>query len=227
MASSGAKSKKKSLRKQIWSLLERELFAFESRPDAFNFYRDVDPSVDLPDGDEIRRANLEAYLEEVAEPPTVFVVGDAPTWRGTRFTGVPFTSQAQLLRPDFPVSGSRSSLGPNPLSERTATQIWETLLPHHPRVFLWNAFPLHSHRKGAARTNRTPSRRELSAFDDLLEGLHELLDPESVLAVGRTAQTALSDLGIEHTYIRHPAYGGLRSFRRGVSDALASDDEEE
>lgn len=226
MGSSKTKSKKKKRVKRVWKLFEKELFTVESRDDTFNFYRDADPSVDLPDAAEIRRRNLEGYVEQVAEPPTVLVVGDAPIWRGTRFTGIPFTSQAQLLRPDFPVSGDRSSRGPNPLSERTATQLWETFLPHHPRVFLWNAYPLHSHRKGASRTNRSPSRRELGEFGDLLRELHEILEPEIVLAVGRTAQTALGDLEIEHTYVRHPAYGGLRSFRRGVSDELEDDEEE-
>lgn len=225
MASSKTKSKKKSSLDRILTLLEDELFSFESRDDTFNFYRDADPAVDLPDAPEIRRRNLEGYLEQVADPPTVLVVGDAPVWRGTRFTGIPFTSQAQLLRPDFPVEGDRSSRGPNPLSERTATQLWETFLPHHPRIFLWNAYPIHSHRKGASRTNRTPSRRELQEFGELLRALREILDPELVLAVGRTAQTALSDVEVEHTYVRHPAYGGLRSFRRGVSDALEDDDD--
>lgn len=210
----------------LWALLEKHVFGVESTPDTFNFYSDVDTSVDLDDGDEIRRRNLLGYLEEVSDPPTVFMVGEAASWRATRFTGVPFTSQAQLLRPDFPVPGERSSRGPNPLSERTATQIWETTLPHHPRVFLWHAYPLHSHRRGARQTNRTPSRRELNQFIDLLVGMIDVLEPEQVLALGRSAQTVLQDADAEHTYVRHPSFGGVRSFKRGMSDALEDDEEE-
>lgn len=222
-----AKTKSKTGRlDQIWSLLQDRVFGVPSRHDAFNFYQDVESSVDLPEGAEMRRKNLKAYLTTVAEPNTVLVLGQSPAWRGCRFTGVPFTSQAQLLRPDFPVEGERTSRGPNPLSERTATQIWEYLLPYHPGIFLWYAFPLHAHRPGATQTNRTPTRRELDEFGPVVEKLHEILDPEKVMAVGRSAQTALENLDLEHTYVRHPAYGGVRAFRRGVSDLLEDDEED-
>jgi len=213
--------------KALWKLFEKEIFPAETTDDVFNFYSDVDPAVDLEDGDEIRRRNLRGYIAMVAEPPTVFMVGEAPSWRAARFTGVPFTSQAQLLRPDFPVPGERSSLGPNPLSERTATQIWETVLPHHPRIFMWHAYPIHSHRKGGRQTDRTPTRREMDAYTDLLSGMIEILEPEMVLALGRSAQTVLQDADEEHTYVRHPSFGGVRSFKRGMSNALEDDEEED
>lgn len=221
-----AKTKSKSRRlSRIWELLEDQVFSVESRDDAFNFYRDTDESTDLPDADEIRRNNLKQYLEEVADTATILVLGQSPSWRASRFSGVPFTSQAQLLRPDFPVSGDRSSRGPNPLSERTATQLWENLLPYHPDLFFWYSFPIHAHRPGATQTNRTPTRRELDEFGSVVDGIHEILDPEEVMAVGRSAQTALENLEIEHTYVRHPAYAGVRAFRRGISDVL--EDEED
>lgn len=225
MAKTESKAEASSRLGEIWEVLERDVFQVSSRDDAFNFYRDADLSVDLDDAVEIRRTNLRKYLEQVVDPPTVLVVGQGPGWRGARFSGVPFTSQAQLLRPDFPVSGDRSSRGPNPLSERTATQLWETLLPYHPELFMWYSFPLHAHRPGANQTDRTPTRRELEEFSTVLEQFHEILEPETVMAVGRTAQTALGDIEIEHTYVRHPAFGGVRAFRRGVSDLLEDDDD--
>lgn len=221
-----AKSKARRLRR-VWELLEDQLFSVPSRDDAFNFYRDVDPAVDLPEGDEIRRGNLRSYLEGVADDAEVLVLAQSPGWRNCRFSGVPFTSQAQLLRPDFPVDGDRSSRGPNPLSERTATQLWENLLPYYPRVLFWYSFPIHPHRPGADQTNRTPTRRELEEFGPLVEGLHEILGPEQVIAVGRSAQTSLENLEIEHEYVRHPAYGGVRAFRRGIGDVLDDDEDDE
>lgn len=220
-----AKSESRRL-SRIWELVEERVFAVPSRDDAFNFYRDVDPSVDRPDADEIRRDNLRAYLGGVVDEASVLVVGQSPGWRDCRFSGVPFTSQAQLLRPDFPVSGDRSSRGPNPLSERTATQLWENLLPYYPELLFWYSFPIHAHRPGADQTNRTPTRREIDEFGPVVRGIHEILEPETVIAVGRSAQTALENLEIEHTYVRHPAYGGVRAFRRGISDVLEDDEED-
>lgn len=223
-----AETKSKSRRlSRIWELLEDRVFSVPSRDDAFNFYRDVDSSVDRSDGDEIRRKNLRRYLEDVVDSAEVLVVGQSPGWRDCRFSGVPFTSQAQLLRPDFPVNGDRSSRGPNPLSERTATQLWENLLPYYPTLLFWYSYPIHGHRPGATQTDRTPTRRELDEFGPVVEGIYEILDPEQVVAVGRSAQTALENLEIEHSYVRHPAYGGVRAFRRGVSDVLEDDEEEE
>lgn len=227
MADSASKASESKRVKALWKLFEEHVFQKESQDDVFNFYKDADPEVDLEEGAEIRRRNLRGYVAQVAEPPTVFLVGEGASWRGTRFTGVPFTSQAQLLRPDFPVPGERSSLGPNPLSERTATQIWETVLPHHPRIFMWHAYPIHSHRKGGRQTDRTPSRREMDEYTDLLSAMIEVLDPEMVLALGRSAQTVLQDADEEHTYVRHPSFGGVRSFKRGMSDALEADEEED
>lgn len=225
MAKSKSKSRTSRARK-IWKILEDDVFDVPSGEDTFNFYRDVDPEVDLPEGGEIRRENLKQYIEQVSEPPTTLVIGQSPGWRAGRFTGVPFTSQAQLLRPDFPVGGNRSSKGPNPLSEKTATLIWESFLPYHPELFFWHAFPLHAHRLGARTTDRTPTRREMRAFAPVLEKIHEILKPDRVVAVGRSGQTALDDLEIEYAYLKHPAYGGERAFRRGVRDALEEDEED-
>ena len=77
MAKSKSKSKT-SRAEKIWKLLEEEVFDVPSGEDTFNFYRDVDPEVDLPEGAEIRRQNLKKYIEQVCEPPTTLVVGQSP-----------------------------------------------------------------------------------------------------------------------------------------------------
>jgi len=45
--------------KELWDLLEQELFQRESTTELFNRYRDRDLSVDLPDANEIRKGNLQ------------------------------------------------------------------------------------------------------------------------------------------------------------------------
>lgn len=207
---------------RIWSILEGRLFEVPSREGAFNFYRDEHPGLDLPGAARIRRENLRSYLEEVSVPPTTLVAAPAPGWRGARFTGVPFTSQLQLMRPDFPVGGRKTSKGTHLIGEKTGTYLWEALLPHHPEVFLWAVFPLHPHRRGEAQTNRIPTLNEIEAFVPLVSDLVEALEPERLLAVGRSAEWTLGQLDLEFTPLKHPAVGGLRAFKRGVADVFGA-----
>jgi hypothetical protein len=50
----------------------------------------------------------------------------------------------------------------------------------------------------------------------LLSWLLDVLDPRVVVAVGRDAQVALSDLGIDAMQVRHPSYGGQSDFISGI-----------
>lgn len=212
---------------QIWSVLEERLFEVPTREDAFNFYLDEDPELDLPDAAKMRRENLRGYLEAVAEPPTTLVAAPAPGWRSARFTGIPFTSQLQLMRPDFPLTGKKTSKGTHLIGEKTGKYLWETLIPHHPEVFLWAVFPLHAHRRGEEQTNRTPTLNEIEDFLPLMSELVDALEPHRVLAVGRSAEWALRQLDIEFTRLKHPTVGGLRAFKRGVGEVFEPDDEDE
>jgi len=46
-------------------------------------------------GNAIRRRNLELYLEQLADHrPKTLLLGEAPSYRGMRITGVPFTNVA-------------------------------------------------------------------------------------------------------------------------------------
>ena len=210
----------------LWSVLKKRLFKLPSRPDAFNFYADTDPRLDIPDADKIRRKNLKGYLEQAAPPPTTLVVAPAYGWRSTRFTGVPFTSQLQLMRPDFPVSGRSTSKGTHLIEEKTGKHLWNALLPHHPEVFLWAAFPLHPHRRGEIQTNRTPTLNEIEDFLPLLDDLLDVLEPRQILAVGRSAEWALRQLEADFTPLKNPSTGGLRAFQRGVGEAFPEEDED-
>jgi hypothetical protein len=83
----------------IWDWLEADVLSLpvESggpRP-LFNPYREIDPAVDRPRADHIRRRTCAATWKL---HPLARCAGDreAPGWRGCRFSGVPFTSEAQL-----------------------------------------------------------------------------------------------------------------------------------
>jgi hypothetical protein len=156
--------------------------------EAFNFYRDGD-------GARLRRERLRQYLEARADAP-LLLVGEAPGYRGTRVSGVPFTSERQL-----------SGTGP---AEATATVVHRVLaeLGIEAETLLWNAVPAHPHLPGRPLTNRRPNRAEVEAGRPFLAALAA---GRRVVAVGRVAGAAL---GLPS--IRHPARGGAVAFREGL-----------
>jgi uracil-DNA glycosylase len=154
-----------------------------------NFYRDGE-------GAALRRERVAAYLEARAGA-RILLVGEAPGYRGTRVSGIPFTSERQL-------TGS----GP---AEASATIVHRALaeLGLAEEVLLWNAVPTHP---GTATSNRAPTAVEVAAGRVFAD---ELARGRRVVAVGRVAQAALGA-----TYVRHPSHGGAASFAAALSDLL-------
>ena len=57
----------------------------------------------------------------------------------------------------------------------------------------------------------------------MLEGFLALFEGVPVLAIGRVAERSLSQLGYtEVTYLRHPSYGGVPEFNRGLAEMVAA-----
>ncbi len=212
---------KKMPRKAIWSHFSRTLFTTPSTPRYFNPYYPQDNSeIDLPHAHQIRRDNLRNYLGSFEEKPSVLIIGEAPGWRGCRFSGVPFTSEAQLSRRQLPFSGQRSSRGAAPLAESSATIFWRLLKPYHPRFFVWNCIPFHPHQPDLPFSNRTPTGSEISRHAPLLLHLLALLSPERIVALGRSAQHSLEQIEVPATYVRHPSHGGAKAFQAGMERLL-------
>jgi uracil-DNA glycosylase len=155
----------------------------------FNFYRDGP-------GAATRRERLRAYLKARAEAP-LLLVGEAPGYRGTRVSGVPFTSERQL-----------TGTGP---AEATATIVHRVLaeLEIEEDVLLWNVVPTHP---GTESSNRRPTREEVEASRPFLD---ELAGDRRVVAVGRVAESTLGAPAV-----RHPSRGGAFAFRDGLARLL-------
>lgn len=208
----------------VWCLFKERFFPVPSvghgATPLFNQYNDTNPSVDMPNADEIRRGNLLSYLRSFPGRPSIVLVGEAPGWRGCRFSGIPFTSEAQLSQGVLPFTGRRSSVGARPYSENTATIFWKYTLPYHPQFFAWNCIPFHPHQDSNPLSNRALSRTEGSIYLELLEELLSLVRPEIIVAVGRSAEHALRQLSVQHTCIRHPSRGGAHEFGVGISRVL-------
>lgn len=204
---------------RLWDYFWQELFSLPSQDGMkplFNPYFGCEPGIDRPTADLVRRENLHNYLASFKEAPRILVVGEAPGWRGCRFTGVPFTSEAQLTGGELPFGGTASSGWGKVLREASATIFWKSMLPFYPHFFNWNCLPLHPHRPGLAASNRNLSSGEIAPYDHLLVSVADILAPQAILAVGRQAQTCLGRNAIKHTAIRHPAHGGDKTFQDGV-----------
>ena len=204
----------------VWSLLESHVFPTPSTEDAFNPYRDRHPELDIEAAPARRRENLRAYLSCYDTAPPLFLLLEAPGPWGCRFTGVPITSEAQLVASDFPIDGVQTSREEEPHTEYSASIFWRVLAPYLPHFFVWNSLPLHPHDPDEPLSIRTPRRTEVREWQPLLTGLLDALEPERIVGVGRKAERALTEAGTDPTYVRHPSQGGAKKFEAGMNELM-------
>lgn len=191
-------------------------------PSVFNPYVDRCSHFDLPDAPARRRANLLAQLQAAIDikADTIWIGRDLG-YRGGRRTGVAFTDEPNLknVAASFgrPLNLCRATKGPV-VAERTAAVIWRAICRLPMPVFTWNVFPLHPHDPQDSLTNRCHSRSERAATRPILEQLIDILQPSKIVAIGKDAQFGLADLGINCLKVRHPSYGGITDFERGIAE---------
>lgn len=185
------------------SLFVTELAAIQVKG-TVNPYASADEvrELDRPGAAAIRTANLLDYLRSRRQP-RLLLVGEAPGYRGCRFSGIPFTSERSLPPHRW------SSLKADGWLEPSATVVHRVLarLGIEGETLLWNALPWHP-ADGGLLTNRTPVVGELRAGAIWLVRLLELVSPLLIVAVGRTASRMLPG----HPAVRHPSRGGGRRF---------------
>ena len=204
----------------FWETLEQIVFNRLSKDDLFNPYRDRHPDLDRSNAADIRRNNLRAYLDDHSRGAPLLLIAEAPGPWGCRFSGVPITSERQLLDPSFPASGDQSSTRKEPFSEYSAGIFWRRLQPFYRQFVVWNTVPMHPHRPNEPLSIRTPLQSEIEDFLPVLEAVHKWTSPELTLAIGRKAQNALGRIGVSASYVRHPSQGGAILFDHGVLKAI-------
>lgn len=191
------------------------VLAIPSTTLAMNFYvPDSDAEGDFRTTAVERCDRLLAHLDRVSDGDIV-IVGEAPGWKGARQSGVPFTSA--------------KTVGLQGSSEGSATIVQGMLadLGIADRTLLWNAFPLHPHKTGSPRSNRTPTDSELAAG---MDSLRLAVAGRRVICVGNSARTSIEKLlGLQvpgvggasassrAVALRHPANGGAPEFRSGLA----------
>jgi hypothetical protein len=187
----------------------------------FNPYADVCPVYDAADAAFIRRRNLELVINAAISHgiDSMWIARDLG-YRGGRRTGLALTDEMHLfwhakLLATPPLM--QATQGPA-MTERTATIVWRALRLINRPIFLWNVFPLHPHKPSDPISNRCHTRAERTACQQLNLWLIETLRPKKVIAIGRDAQAAMVELGIESIKIRHPSYGGQSEFFAGLTE---------
>jgi hypothetical protein len=212
-------------------------------PCVFNPWRDSDerdqsPRREMP---RHRRDNMAAYVDARRTHARVLLLGEAPSHRGCRFTGIAFCSETELrhkadLVARRPLVLTSRDAQVKPQRERSAAVIWSEIeragKPYE--VVLWNAFPWHPYLTDAGdasagpcgpSSNRKPRLTEVAqghaAMEELLRCFtHEL----AIFAVGKVAEDALRRWGDIACagYLRHPAQGGEAKFRAQFRSEVAS-----
>jgi hypothetical protein len=224
-------------RAELTEFFEKALFCEPSTACLFNQYRDVNSEFDIdrPGAAAIRRDNLSKYLLSITDWPRVVLIGEAPGYRGCRFSGVPFTSEAQLISGYPFTGGQRSSSRAHPYDERAAAQFWGVVTGFESRILAWNCVPFHPHEKGNPLTNRTPTREEAGRYVHILGGVIKTVMPACVVAIGDVAARALSELvvvraanedarplvGIALTRVPYPRGAGRAEFQAGIRRILS------
>jgi hypothetical protein len=186
-----------------------------SFPHVFNPYRDCCDEHDHSQSPEIRRTNLERYLNAAFSRAVGSLwLGRDCGYRGGRRTGIALTDEVQLptLERHFGFDGIAKATIGSPLKERTATEVWKIIREINAQVFLWNVFPFHPYEAGKPMTNRRHTASEFSQCKDLLFELIEWLQPKRIIALGADAYRAVTRSGLNASLVRHPSYGGHVEF---------------
>jgi len=185
----------------------------------FNPYSERCELYDRADAPQRRKANLRAFLELLSntEVDSIWIARDLG-YRGGRRTGVPLTDEIHLpaFSEVYGLPVSRATKGP-PMAERTASIVWNVLTQIDRPVFLWNIFPLHPFEPGEPLSNRCHTRAEREVCSELFFALLQMLRPTRLVAIGRDAQNALSELSLDYCPVRHPSYGGQAEFIEGMN----------
>lgn len=179
-----------------------------------------------PDGPESRKARLKQHLS--TPNPKLLIIGEAPGYQGCRYTGLAFTSERLLMEGAIPrmegLDRERITSRNRPWSEPSATIVWGALHEHGlaEETVLFNAVPWHPEGAKGPHSNRTPSTSEKREGFKFLGMLLEIYPGIQVAALGNTASDLLTEQGVDHVKLRHPANGGATLFRNGLAKIVAN-----
>ena len=185
--------------------------------ESFNFYANfhIDPQEAV-----ITRKNLLRYLMQMYKlHPKILLVGEAPGKDGCALTGIPFTSEYQIIKESFFNYGYEVYNTLSPKKERSATAIWQILSNKSEMPLMWNIYPFHPF-NSTTRKNRTPNKEEIKLGTDVLNKIIEMFNIKRIYGIGRTSSNILKNHPLYVDYIRHPSYGGQSICQKQLEDIL-------
>ena len=193
-----------------------------SLQDTFNPYSNRCDVHDLEDAPKRRATALFEMLQKAqgAELDSMWIGRDLG-YRGGRRTGLAFTDDVHVKAHArrWSLSLQRSTKG-EVVAERTATIVWRVLSGVDATVFLWNVFPLHSHKPENPFSNRPHNSREREIGEEILAELVQLLKPRKLVAVGNDAEKTANRVASKEIVkkVQHPSYGGQPIFLRQMAE---------
>lgn len=185
-----------------------------------DYYIDSATVENMYSADSNQLNNLKLYLEKMfLLKPEYLIVGEAPGYKGCRWSGVPFTSERNLKENNFfGLENGFKIRNPNkPESESSATIVWNCLDKLETLPLIWNSFPFHPHNKDNQNSNRAPTGEELKQGKIILEELIGIFEIKKnhIIPIGQNAAKILKEYEIPRI-IRHPSHGGKDDFITGM-----------
>ncbi|MDE6548887.1 MAG: uracil-DNA glycosylase [Muribaculaceae bacterium] len=181
-----------------------------------NFYC---PSEENPGEARMKSKNLLLYLKKMQElDPKILLVGEAPGYKGCKRSGIPFTSEYQILNNDFFKGEFEVFNTDNPKCEKSAKVIWDTIEKTRQFPLMWNIYPFHpSTRDGR---NGKPNAKDVDMGKDILEKLLTMFNISCMYCIGRKSEYALKNHKLFKGYVRHPSHGGIRECKESLENIL-------
>lgn len=182
------------------------------------------------DGDR-RWSNLVSYLNfMLKERPETLLVGEAPGYRGTSVTGVPFLSEGMIkerrinkLRLPFTEYIPSSMYDQASGFEATSSAMWSVLDAYCPQrlPLLWAVFPNHPHIGEDLLTNRKPTKNEIDSYSAVTRMLLRYYKIKHIVAIGNVSYDTLNSSSDNSVIkLRHPARGGAKKFSDGFASFM-------
>ncbi|MFM7390188.1 MAG: uracil-DNA glycosylase [Vampirovibrionales bacterium] len=183
----------------------KQLESFNPMENVFNPWKCSDTKIEEHNAHITRQENLKRYLLSKTKA-TLILIGEAPGYKGCRFSGVAFTSEAILYKDKTKKKEATSTIIHSIVEQNKLQE----------SIVFWNAFPFHPHQNNDKTKNRTPSKQELEVTKPILHSFLGLFPNACVIACGNTAKNTLSKINIACEGVRHPSFGGKHEFKTGL-----------